>query len=96
MARLRVCAVARVVGELRVGAAVRGRVVPDVQVHVGAERVKAGEVLIGEWLRSEGRHWRDGYRALGVEVDLALAGLALRRPDGAEQTGGDWRQAPGA
>lgn len=89
-----VCAVARVIGELRVGAAVRGRVVPDVQVHMGAERVKDGEVLRGKRLWSEGRHWRDGYGTLGMKVTGIW--LALRSPDRAKQTGGDRRQTPGA
>lgn len=87
-----VCAVARVVGELRVGAAVRGRVVPDVQVHVGTERVEAGEVLRRKWLWSEGRHRRDRHGAFSLEV--ALIRLALRSPDRAEQTGGDRGQTP--
>lgn len=92
--RSSVCAVARVVGELRVGAAVRGRVVPDVQVHVGAEGVEAGEVLRGKRLWSEGRHRRDGHGALRLEV--ALIRLALRSPDRAKQTRGDRGQTPGA
>lgn len=89
-----VCAVARVIGELGVGAAVRGRVVPDVQVHVGAEWVEGGEVLRGKWLWKGVRRRRDGHGALGVKV--ALIRLTLRSPDRAEQTGGDWRQTPGA
>lgn len=93
-ARSSVCAVARVVGELRVGAAVGGRVVPDVQVHVGAERVEAGEVLRGKRLWRVGGPRGGGHGALGVEV--ARIRLALRGPDRAEQTGGDRRQAPGA
>lgn len=82
-----VATVTRIVGQLRVGAAT-GRRVPDVQVHVGAEGVKAG-VLLG-WaaaarLPAEGSVRGDRCRALLVEV--ALVGLALRGPNGAKQTG---------
>lgn len=89
-----VCTVARVVGELGVGAAVRGRVVPDVEVHMGAERVKDGKVLRGKRLWSERRHRRDGYGTLGMKVTGIW--LALRSPDRTKQTGGDRRQTPGA
>lgn len=86
-----VSAVARVVGELRVGAAVGGRV-PYVQVHVRAEGVEAG-VVDGRVpplrLPAEGgvrlTDGRDGGGAFGLV--LAVVGLALWGPDGSKQTG---------
>lgn len=93
-----VAAVTRVVGQLRVGAAV-GRGVPDVQVHVGAERVEAGVLegpagglrlpVEGGAGRGDGGH---GGRALRLEV--ALVRVALGGPDGPEQAG-HGRQAAG-
>lgn len=88
---LNISAVARVVGELRVGAAVGSRV-PYVQVHVWAEWVEAG-VLDGRvpplWLPAEGgvrlTDGRDRGGALGLV--LGVVGLALWGPDGSEQTG---------
>lgn len=88
---LNISAVARVVGELRVGAAVGGRV-PDVQVHVWAERVEAG-VLDGRVpplrLAAEGgvrlTDGGDGGGPLGLV--LGVVGLALWGPDGSEQAG---------
>lgn len=90
-----ISAVAGVVGELRVGAAV-GRGVPYVQVHVRAERVEAG-VLDGGApplrLPSEGGvrgcdggDGGDRGGSFRLEV-VSLVGLALRRPDGSEQAG---------
>lgn len=88
---LNISAVARVVGELRVGAAVGGRV-PYVQVHVRAKWVEAG-VLDGRVpslrLAAEGgvrlADGRDWGRPLGMV--LGVAGLALWGPDGSEETG---------
>jgi len=88
---LNISAVAGVVGELRVGAAVGGRV-PYVQVHVRAEGVEArvldgGAVALG--LPGEGgvRRGDRGHRGRPLGVEVALVGLALRRPDGPEQAG---------
>lgn len=82
-----VATVTGIIGQLRVGAAT-GRRVPDVQVHVGAEWVKAG-VLLGRAaaarLPAEGGVRGDRCRALLVEV--ALVRLALGGPNRAKQTG---------
>lgn len=91
---LNISTVARVVGELRVGAAV-GRRVPYVQVHVWAERVEVGVLDRSAgalWLPGEGRARRGdgghgGHRGRPLRLEVALVGLALRRPDGAEQAG---------
>lgn len=88
---LNISAVARVIGELRVGAAVGGRV-PYVQVHVRAKRVEAG-VLDGRipplWLPAEGgvrmADGRDRGGPLGLV--LGVVGLALWGPDGSKETG---------
>lgn len=94
-----VSAVARVVGQLRVGASVAGRV-PDVQVHVGAEGVEVG-VMFG-WAggarltveRCVGGVWRNGGRAVWLE--MALVRLSVRSPDRTKQAGGDGRETTSA
>lgn len=88
---LNISAVARVVGELRVGAAVGGRV-PYVQVHVRAKWVEAGVLngcvpplrlaAEGGVRLADGRDWGG---PLGMV--LGVAGLALWGPDGSEETG---------
>lgn len=88
---LNVSAVAGVVGELRVGAAVGGGV-PYVKVHVRAKRVEAGELVGGAsplQLPAERRMRRgDGRHGGGpLRLEVALVGVALRGPDGAEQAG---------
>lgn len=96
-----IATVARVVGELWVGAAV-GRRVPDVQVHVRAERVEAGVLdaptghlrLAAEGRVRRRRYGRDGrHRGWSFMLEVALVGRALRRPDGSEQTGHGWEAA---
>lgn len=88
---LNISAVAGVVGELRVGAAVGGGV-PYVQVHVWAKRVEAGELVwdtsplqlpaVRRVRRGDGRHRGGTFR-----LKVALVGIALGGPDGSKKAG---------
>lgn len=88
---LNISTVARVVGELRVGAAVGGGV-PYVKVHVRPKWVEAGELV---WSTSplqlpakRRMRWSNGRHGGGpFRLKVALVGITLRGPDGSEQAG---------